>query len=581
MAAIFVASGAAGLIYQVVWSSQLVLVFGNTTEAVGAIVSAFMAGLGFGGLAGGLLAPRLQRPLRLYGLVELAIGASALLVPAGFQLMDGVYRSAYDTTSASELTLIRLLLALATITPVTFLMGLTLPLLTRYVVTSMRTAGARMGTLYSANTAGAMAGSLLSGFVLIELLGLSATAGLAVALNTLAGCAALVLAGRHKTEGTTSAVTNNSHPNALTGGERIIYGASFVSGFVALGLEVLWTRMLAEGTGSLVYDFVAILAAFLFGIAAGGALYRAASSPGRDTPQALALAFLGVALSTLLTVPLATLWLPDANVGRAVMLLPATVCMGYAFPLSARLVARDPAQSARAMGLLYAWNTAGCILGTLAAAFILAGTLGTNNSILALGGVDAVLAVVLALGGPQPARNLALAAGAAVLAPLALLLSGSSLAETVTQRQLATSGLPHFHAEDRVSTVDAVGGPVEDRRLYASGTSMTYLSVDTKLMAYIPRLLRPNAQHFLDICFGMGTTFRSALLQGMDVDAVDLSPSVPLQMPTFYPDAESFLHSPHARVITADGRNYVRNTSRTYDIISVDPPPPIESAGTV
>ncbi len=583
---VFVASGAAGLVYQVVWSSQLVLVFGNTTEAIGTIVTAFMAGLGLGGLVGGWIAPRLRQPLRVYGVIEIAVGGLALLVPWGFQLIDGVYRSAYDTTSPGQLTFVRLLLTLAAVTPVTFLMGLTLPLLTRHLVTSMRTAGARMAVLYSANTLGAMAGTLVSGFILIELIGLSATTHVAVGLNLLAGCVALLLAARPRAADAPSARSTEDQREALPAHGRpraLIYAATFVSGFVALSLEVLWTRMLAEGTGSQIYNFVVILAVFLLGIAVGGVAYRVAGRPSRDTLQTLALAFLGIALFTVLTVPVATLWVTTHNLARVLMLLPATVCMGYAFPLSARLLTRDPAHGARSIGFLYTWNTAGSILGSLAAAFILAGTLGTNASILVLGAADAAVALVLMAYGAKSLRavplRLSLTAGIALVVPPLLVITGAPVVQTATEHYLAARGAPFFHTEDRVSTVDAVGGPVSGRRLYASGTTMTALSVDTKMMAYIPKALRPNAQDFLDICFGMGTTFRSALMLGMHTDAVDLSPSVPLQMPIFYSDAEKYLNSPLARVITADGRNYVRLTSRRYDLISVDPPPPIETAG--
>ena len=583
--AAFIVSGAAGLIYQVVWSSRLVLVFGNTTEAVGTIVTAFMAGLGFGGLAGGLVAPRLRQPLRLYGLTELAVAAFALLVPVGLRLIDGVYRAAYDAMSPGELTLVRLVLALATITPVTFLMGLTLPLLTRHMVTAMQNAGARMGGLYSANTAGAVAGSLVSGFILIELLGLAATMDVAVGCNLAAGGIALMLAVQQQAAHNRPAPVEDDHGHALAlrpTFRRLIYAASFVSGFVALGLEVLWTRLLAEGTGSQIYHFVGILGAYLLGIAAGSAAYRAASRPGRDTPQALALAFVGVAAGTLLTVPLATLW-PSQHLAWAVLLLPATACMGYAFPLSARLLTPDPAHSARSIGVLYAWNTSGSILGTLTAAFVLAGTLGTNNSILMLGAADAAIALALAVASRSWAGaalwQLSVPAGALTALPVLLIVTSSPVAQTATERSLATTGLPFYHAEDRVSTVDAVGGPVEDRRLYASGTSMTYLSVDTKLMAYLPKVMRPDAHDFLDIAFGMGTTYRSGILLGLHTDAVDLSPSIPRMMPVFYPDADQFLHSPLGRIVTADGRNYVRLTSRRYDLISVDPPPPIQTAG--
>jgi spermidine synthase len=580
---VFAASGAAGLIYQVVWSSQLVVVFGNTTEAIATIVTAFMAGLGFGGLAGGVIAPRLRSPLRAYGFTELAVAAAALLVPFGFQAIDAAYRSAYDGTPAGALTLIRLGLALATVTPVTFLMGLTLPLLTRHLVTSLRDAGAHMGGLYAANTVGAMAGSLISGFVLIELYGLSATAHVAIGLNALAGAAALTLAAAAP-----DLEAPADGPGAIDSGpvlsDRLrvaVYAASFVSGFVALGLEVLWTRMLAEGTGSQIYQFVGILAAFLFGIAAGGAIYRGVSRKGRGSVPALALLFVAVAACTIVTVPLGTL-LPGHNVIRALMLLPATTCMGYAFPLSARLVSRNAAHSARGMGFLYAWNTVGSILGTLAAAFILTSTLGTNNSILLLAAADAAVGLaLLALSGlPLPAAALRYGfAGAALVAPPVLVATGSPLALTSTQRMLDQTGLPHYHTEDRLSTVDAVGGDVGDRLLYTSGTTMTSIAVETKLMAYIPKIMRPAAQDFLDICFGMGTTYRSTLLLGMHTDAVDLSPSVPAQMPVFYDDSLQFLHHPNGRIITADGRNYTRMTSRKYDLIAVDPPPPIQTAG--
>jgi spermidine synthase len=584
---VFIASGAAGLMYQVVWSSQLVLVFGNTTEAIGTIVTAFLAGLGLGGLVGGLIAPRLRKPLRMYGAVEIAVAGAALLVPIGFDLIDTAYRSAYDTTSASQLTFVRLMLTLAAVTPVTFLMGLTLPLLTRHLVTSMDNAGARMGLLYSANTFGAFVGTLLAGLVLIELLGLSATTHIAVALNLLAGGVALAVARRQPVAAVAATTPLEEQRGGLPALDPrvrlLVYVATFVSGFVAIGLEVLWTRMLAEGTGSRIYIFVVILAVYLLGIAAGGRVYRSRSSPEFDTVRTLALAFLGIAVSTVVTVPLATQWIPGVSIARALMLLPATFFMGYAFPLAARLLTRDPAHGSRSIGVLYAWNTLGSILGSLAAAFVLAATLGTNASIFVLGAADAAVALLLlnsTVTRPRIASlRLSLTAAVVAIVPPLLVITGSSWVQTATERKLAAAGNTFYHSEDLLSTVDAVGGTKGERNLFASGTSMTRLSTDTTLMAYVPKVMRPDAQYFLDICFGMGTTFRSALNLGMHTDAVDLSPTVPKQMPVFYPDAEKYLNSPLARIVTADGRNYVKLTSRRYDLISVDPPPPLNTAG--
>ena len=201
--ALFVASGAAGLVYQVVWSRELVLVFGNTTQAVATIVTAFMAGLGFGSLAGGRLADTSRRPLRLYGLVELAVAAMASLLPFAFHGLADLYRGMWPTLveRPGQLAGVRFGLALAAVAPATFLMGMTLPLLTRYLVRTLVEAGARLSELYAANTIGAMAGTLLGGFVLIEFLGLRRTSYLAVALNLAAGLGALLLSRRWEAGG--------------------------------------------------------------------------------------------------------------------------------------------------------------------------------------------------------------------------------------------------------------------------------------------------------------------------------------------------------------------------------------------
>jgi spermidine synthase len=417
-----------------VWSRQLVLVFGNTTEAIGTIVAAFMAGLGGGGLAGGLLSTRLRRPLVVYGLVELTVGAYALLMPFAFQLIANAYGTIYETSTPWQVISLRLLLVLAAVTPITFLMGLTLPLLTRHFVHSLRNAGARIGALYGANTIGAMAGTVLAGVFLIELMGLSGSADIAVCLNLLAGAVALTLSGARRELGEGDSRSQPAHASAPGEPAQVpaplLYLATAVSGFAALALEVMWTRMLAEGTGSLIYNFVAILAVFLLGIALGGWAYRASSSASRDNPQTLALAFLGTGLFSFLTVPV-TAWLSSTSLSAALVLLPATFCMGYAFPLSARLLTRQHSQGGRSIGVLYAWNTVGSIAGSLGATFVLAGWLGTNASILVLAAANAAVAPLLLLAHPRRALltmriPVALVAAVVVVAPPVLVLGAVS-----------------------------------------------------------------------------------------------------------------------------------------------------------
>jgi spermidine synthase len=603
--ALFVASGAAGLIYQVVWSRELVLVFGNTTQAVATIVTAFMAGLGFGSLVGGRLADTALRPLRLYGLVELAVAAMAGLLPFAFGELAEVYRGVWPSLveRPGQLAGVRFGLALAAVAPATFLMGMTLPLLTRYLVRSLDEAGARLGELYAANTVGAMAGTLLGGFVLIELLGLHLTSYLAVALNVAAGLGALLLSRRWEASPDPGAAPARRErparpevPRDFRPRRRAVLAATFVSGFVSLALEVLWTRMLAEGTGSSIYIFTTILAIFLLGIALGSFLYRRFSRPGGERLGTLGLCLAGVGVLAQATVVLGSGMVGHVPfvVRTVVVLLPATVLMGYAFPLAGRLATPSAEAAGGSVGLLYAANTGGSILGSFGAAFVLAGTLGTNGSILLLGGLNLLAGAALfaadpvgraraGAASPRVRRGRVVAAGMAGLAVLGLAASSLDLpvTRTRTQNELLRTGLPVTHAEDELATVDTVGGPAKGRRLLVGGVGMTSLTVDTKLMGYLSKALRPDAEDFLVIAFGMGGTYRSGLQLGLRTDAVELSPTVPSRMPVFFPDGRDLLDHPKGRVIVSDGRNYVRLSRETYDLVAVDPAPPIESAGSV
>src|ERR1700733_13667268 len=190
---LFLASGAAGLIYQVVWTQDLVLIFGNTTLAIVTTVSAFLAGLGIGSLVGAAVGARLRRALAVYGLLEIAVGCLALLMPLAFGAIATVFRSAYLSFPPTEVALIRFGLAFVALAPPTILMGMSLPLLTRHLVREDPEVGQRIARLYGLNTLGAVAGSLASGYLLIELIGLRDTTLVAVGLNVCAGGGALLM----------------------------------------------------------------------------------------------------------------------------------------------------------------------------------------------------------------------------------------------------------------------------------------------------------------------------------------------------------------------------------------------------
>src|SRR4029453_11505666 len=331
---------------------------------------------------------------------------------------------------------------------------------------------------------------------LIELLGLRLTSYLAVLLNVVAGTGALLLSRRWETGPDPSEAPAADRvrpprpevPRDFPPGRRVVLAATFVSGFVSLALEVLWTRMLSEGTGSSIYIFTTILAIFLLGIALGSFLYRRYARPKGERLGTLGLCLAGGGI-----LPPATVVLGSGVVGHVpfvfrtvVVLLPATVLMGYAFPLAGRLATPSAEAAGGSVGLLYAANTGGSILGSFGAAFVLAGTLGTNGSILLLGALNLLAGALLFAKDPVGrvvARARVVPGVMAGLAVLGLVASSLDLpvTRTRTENELRRTGLPATHAEDERGTVGTVGGPPKGRRLLVGGVGMTSLTVDTKL----------------------------------------------------------------------------------------------------
>src|SRR5260221_8694052 len=194
--AIFTLSGAAGLIYEIVWSRHLVLVFWNTTQAISAILTGFFAGLAIGALVGGRIADRVRSPLRMYGLLEILLVGVVLATPFSFRLIHEVYRGIYPSIEGTPaLPLIRLVLAVLAVSPATIMMGATFPSLVRHFTRSAQLSQS-FGRLYAANTLGAILGTLVAGFFLIELLGLSVALTAGAFCSFVAGISAVWLSRR-------------------------------------------------------------------------------------------------------------------------------------------------------------------------------------------------------------------------------------------------------------------------------------------------------------------------------------------------------------------------------------------------
>jgi spermidine synthase len=590
--AIFVLSGAAGLIYEIVWARQLVLVFGNTTQAVSAILTGFFGGMAIGAAVGGRVADRSKAPLRLYGLIELALVVIVIATPLTFRLIGEVYRGIYPALEASPqiLALVRLALSLIALGPATVLMGATLPILTRHLTRDAHLSQA-FGRLYAANTIGAILGTLAAGLVLIEVLGLTGALLVGATCSGIAGMVAVLLARRHRDhEAVPDQAVVRLPRGAISSRARLALLIAFISGMTSLGYQVTWTRLLASGTGNTTYVFTMILGVFLIGIALGAVTFNLVRGRIGNPIRFLAGAQLTVAALAFSSL----LWLLDnpntfvpsrpldtiaALLGAVlVVVLPVTVVLGVAFPAASALLPDGAERAGTSSGALLAVNTTGAIVGSLVWPFVLVPLLGTPVVVALLALTNAVLGIALALT-VSPRGALTAAAGAIVaLAIVTVSLLPGALAQPNERWIQSKQGRLFASAEDEIASVQA-GQVRSTPQLWVSGTSMTLLTIDAKLMPVLPLMANPDATDALIVAFGMGSSYRSALIAGLDVEAVELVPSVVDMFGYYYPDASAYAEHPNGRIVVADGRNHLELSGKRYDIIVTDPPPPIESSG--
>lgn len=587
-------SGAAALAGEVVWARMLADVFGTTAGAVAVALACFMAGMGAGGLVLGRLADRVRRTLRLYGILEVAAGLLACLVPALVWLSGYVYGwifRAAGPDSTCVLTAAKVVLSSAALVPPAFALGGTLPVLVRHAAGTRERTGFEMGRLYAANTAGAVVGCFAAGFLLIPGLGVLGTVFLGAALSLAVGATALFLSARVERDVLTARAENPTAgiPAWRRWAVPAVYGAS---GFAALGCEVLWTRSLVFILRSTVYAFTSMLTVFLVGLAAGGA---AGSRVARRTRRPAAW-FAGLEASlavsvgcsllvlrlfaadwTAVDLALASGWtasvLLHLLISAAVMLAP-TFLLGMLFPVAGRLHS-EAAPAGRATGELLFGNTLGGAAGSLAAGFCLIPLLGTAHSILALACVNLlVAAVVVSLFArvPRALRLRALLGAGVIILALFLAVPSSAL------RMLFAAPNPKaklvFVDEGPGGVVTVHRYPVSGHRLLSvggipvAGTAPPLRSTQI-LQGLIPTLLHPSPESVLQIGLGSGETARVTLSTGAErYTCVEICPGIVRAAREYFEDVnERVLDEPRFRVITADGKNFLRHTRRRYDLI--------------
>jgi spermidine synthase len=420
--------------------------------------------------------------------------------------------------------------------------------------------------LYLANVMGAWCGTVTT-LVLVETFGFRETWMIAASINLLIAAVSFALArvcpaeyrpALSRPAGTPARPAPISHwPDAVL----------FTTGFTSLAMEVVWTRAFTFVLKTTIYAFAAIIATYLAATWIGSWLYRRRLKEGR-------LASIETVLGALCLFSLLPAVLNDPRFNQNVVLtlvsiVPFCTALGYLTP---QLIDQWSGGNPVYAGRLYGVNIAGAIIGPLFAGYVLLPAISSRAALAVLGIPIFVLFSWATLRAGLLQRSLAVPVAFAAIFTVALTASRDYEDSTFYEG-------PHEIRRDHVASVVAFGEGV-DKQLLVNGVGMTSLTPITKVMAHLPLAFHPGAQSGLIICFGMGTTFRAMASWGVDTTVAELSPSVARSFGFFFPDYQNVISNPKAHIIIDDGRRYLLRSNRVFDVITVDPPPPIEAAAS-
>ena len=608
---LFVGSGCAALIYEIVWFQLLQLVIGSSSISLGILLGTFMGGMCIGSILLARLISARQHPLRVYAALELGIGVLAIAILVGMPLVGGIY-TAWAGEGVAGIVF-RAVIAGICLLPPTILMGATLPAISRWV-TATPDGVSWLGFFYGGNIAGGVVGSLVAGFYLLRMFDVATATAAGVALNLLVALTAFLLAGRTEYVADPLPARGASAP----AGSRSVYVAIALSGMTALSAEVVWTRLLSLHFGATVYTFSLILAVFLLGLGIGSSIgagmARSVASPRRALGWCQLLLCATVAWAAyqlteslpywpinpyIATTPWFTLQL---DLVRCMWVtLPAAMLWGASFPLALAAVASSEQDAARLAGGVYAANTVGAIAGSMVTSFILIPWIGSSHSEQGIIIVSALSALLLLdpSFGSAPARTAGFhpgetpprrwnVAGTVVLAvamivagllarsvhplPGLLVAYGRYAATRVGQANIIyvgeglnaavavselSNGVRNYH---NAGKVQASSEP-QDMRLQ-------------RMLGHLTTLIPASAKKVLVIGCGAGVTAGAVSIDpAVEHETIaEIEPLVPKVVSTYFAEHNfDVVRNPKVHVRIDDARHFVETTSETFDAITSDP----------
>jgi predicted membrane-bound spermidine synthase len=617
--ALFFCSGATALVYEVIWSKFLSLMFGSTVYAQTVVLAVFMGGLALGNRIFGRRADRMQQPVRVYGLLEVAIGIYAFAFPALDRIADFAFVRLGTGIADRTVALLALKggMSVALLLGPTVLMGGTLPLLASWLQKSCGDARRRSARFYSVNSLGAVAGAGAAGFFLMPSLGLEAALQLTAFLNVVIGGIAFLL-GRDDSAPSTAA--KSSAPAAEEQPPRAgswAVGIVAVTGAVSMGLEVLASRSLALIFGSSLQAFAIVLMAFILGIGLGSAWIASPRWRLVATERLIVLLLTGAAAWVTLLVfniekwvdvyRLARTGIPrsfagylynqffTAGLALVVIGIPAA-WIGAVLPLLIRTRSRNESLLGSEVGRLLTWNTVGAVAGTLLTGFVLMPRFGLRNAFGALAIALALVALVVARL-QRWNRGTFAAAAVTILAALLPFVGGEGWRHVMSSgifRSHETQFDPNAMAQRKqhikllfyedgpdatvsVEESDGVLSPAQ-RALRINGKvdATSGMDLSTQLLcAHLPLLAKPDARNVFVLGLGSGVTAGALLVH--PIEQVDLAENcVPVVRSAKYFENwnRRVVNHPRARLWHEDARTVLKLRPQIYDVIINEPSNP-------
>ncbi|MDQ2639984.1 MAG: fused MFS/spermidine synthase [Pseudomonadota bacterium] len=603
---LFIVSGGAALIYEVVWFQSLSLIIGSSAVSMAVVLATYMGGMGLGSLVYLRWRGRFGHPLRIYAQLELLIAICALLVLYVLPWAGGLY-TAVGGGGFSGILLRGLFCAIFLLPP-TMAMGATLPAAAGWLQSTPEGVS-RAGFYYTANIAGGVIGCLVAGFHLLRVYDIHTATYVGVVLNLIVAGAAWMLSRVTPDVPAEPAAERSATPvvSPWRGPDLTVYIAIGLSGACALGSQVIWTRNLALLLGGTVYTFSLILGTVLLGLGMGSSFGASVVRNSRDPRRALVvcqvLAVAGLAWAGWMISSNLPYW--PINPGNApaptylfqldflrsfLVALPASLCWGASFPLAVAAVADGRGNSSAAVARVYAANTAGAIVGALCTGLVLVAWIGTQQSqrlLMVLSLAAALVLLLPALRGHSTARARTWAAATGVAAVVVLAVGATFVHKLpgplVGYGRWTVTWLPPqveflYVGEGLNSTLAVSRGPDGTLNYHNAGKVQASSQPNDmrlqRMLGHLTTLLAKDPRNVLVIGSGAGVTAGAVSVNpAVQTQTIaEIEPLVPRVVSEFFArENHGVIDNPKVKIRIDDARHFLLTTDEKFDAITADP----------